>query len=134
MTIRIRINTKPTSTTNIQIHHFITTLHILNTLQKNSTHSKHRRQKDNTRSKHKTRQNTKQLILIITLQIITIPTSTTNVQIDHFQTTFQILNTLPTCKYINFKTTFMVHCGSGFEPGASGLPYYPTCVHSYLAC
>jgi len=68
----IQIITKPTSTTNTQTHHFITTLHVLNTLQKDNTHSEYRRQKDNTRSKHKTRQNTKQLILIITLQIITI--------------------------------------------------------------
>jgi len=34
-----------------------TTFHILNTLPKDNTHSKHKRQQDNTRSKHKTRQN-----------------------------------------------------------------------------
>ena len=41
------------------------------------------------------------------LQIITIPTFDINIQMDHFNTKFHILNTLPTYKYIHFKTTFM---------------------------
>ena len=36
-----------------------------------------------------------------------IPQSTINIQIHHFKTTFHILNTIPTYKYIHFKTTFM---------------------------
>jgi len=40
------------------------------------------------------------------LQIITTPTFNLNMQIDHFKTTFHILNTLLKYKYIHFKTTF----------------------------
>jgi len=50
----------------------------------------------------------------INIQMIMIPTSTTNIQIDHFKTTFHILNTLPTYKYIHFKTTFM--CSRSITP------------------
>jgi len=66
-----------------------TTFHILNTLQKDDTHSKHRREQDNTRSKYKTRQN-KTWKIIRMLQIITIPTFNLNIQIHHFRTTFYL--------------------------------------------
>jgi len=64
---------------------------------------------------------------------------------------------VPTYKYIHFRTTFMrqveysfsgfvptnkqrnkqknvskVQCGSAFEPGASGLPYYCTSICAFL--
>jgi len=45
--------------------------------------------------------------MIILLHLFTIPESTTNIQIDHFETTLHILNTLLKYKYIHFKTTFM---------------------------
>ena len=44
---------------------------------------------------------------MITQQIITIPTFNVNIQIDHLKTTFHILNTLLTYKYIHFKTISM---------------------------
>ena len=53
-------------------------------------------------------QNTKQDQKNIILQISKTPTSTSNAQIDHFQTTFHIQNTLPTYKYIYFKTSFII--------------------------
>jgi len=68
-------------------------------------------------------------------QIITIPTFNINIQIDHFKTKFYILNTLPTYKYIHFKTTFM--CPRSF----AGVPFdsvrrfraalllHTTCMH-----
>jgi len=56
--IIMQIITKPTSTTNVEINHFITIFHILNTIQKDNTHSKYKRQNDNTCSKHTTRLNT----------------------------------------------------------------------------
>ena len=69
--------------------------------------------------------------IIIIPHIITIPTSTTNIQIDHFKTTLHILNTLSNYKHIHCKTTFMcpggkVHCGSAFESGASGSTHFFT--------
>jgi len=90
--------------------------HTNTSLHNNSPHSKYITKKQHTlktqktkrqhklKTQNRTKHNTK---IIIILQIITILKSTTNIQIDHFQTTFRILNTLPTYKYIHFKTTFM---------------------------
>jgi len=86
---------------------------------KNNTHSKHNREQDNTRSKHdKTKQKQKQL------QIITISTFNLNKQIYHFKTTFHNLNTLPTYKYIHFKTTFMCPRSIAGVPLSQALPSF----------
>jgi len=45
--------------------------------------------------------------IIMLLHIITIPTFTTNIQINHFKITLHVLKTLPKYKYIHFKTRFM---------------------------
>ena len=57
----------------------------------------------------------KRPLVIITIPI---PQSTDNIQIHPFQNNFHVS---------------MVHCGSAFEPGASGLPYYRTsiCLRSW---
>ena len=60
--------------------------------------------------------------IIITLQIITIPTFNLNKQIDHFITTFYNLNTLPTYKYIHSKTTFMCPRSIVGVPSSQALP------------
>jgi len=63
------------------------------------------------------------------LKIITIPTFTTNVQIDHFQTTFHILNTPSTYKYINFRTTFMYPRSIAGVPSSQALPGFLITAH-----
>jgi len=62
--------------------------------------------------------------MIIILQIITIPTLNLNIQIDHFKTTFHILYTLPTYKYIHFKTTFMCPRSIAGVPARQALAGY----------
>jgi len=56
------------------------------------------------------------------LQIITNPTSNFNKQIDHSKTTFHNFNTLPTYKYIHFKTTFMCPRSIAGVPSSQALP------------
>jgi len=47
-----------------------------------------------------------------------------HIQIDHFKTKFHILNTLPTYKYIHFKTTFMCPRSIAGVPSGQALPGY----------
>jgi len=86
------------------------------------------------------RQNTKnnkeqvQHIHKIIIQIITQPTSTTNIQVHHFKTTFHILNTLSTYKYVTSKQHSCVQgslqeCLRARRFRAS-LLLHTTCVHS----
>jgi len=53
---------------------------------------------------------------------------TIHIRVRQIKTIFHILNTLPTYKYIHFKTTFMCprSIAGVLLPGASGLPYYCT--------
>jgi len=69
------------------------------------------------------------------IQIITIPTVNINVQINHFNTKFHILNTLPTYKYIQIKTTFMCprfHRGSAVR-FSQALPGFRITSHHLYA-
>jgi len=66
---------------------------------------------------------------MIILKIITIPASTTNVQIDHFHTTSHILNTLTTYKYIHFKTTFIYLRSIAGVPSSQALPGFLITAH-----
>jgi len=106
-----------------------TTFHILDILQKESIHFKHKRQQDN-----KTQNSRKQIIkIMIILQIITIPTFNLSIQVDHFKATFHILNTLPTYKYIHFKITFMCPRSIAGVLSSQALPGYLITAHPSFA-
>jgi len=90
---------------------------------------------------HHTNQGKTEHKIIITLQTITIPTNNKNIQFDHsiqnpmssiqFQhsNTFTSTNIHVGVSEVHYLSE--VHCGSAYEPGGSGLPYYctpPVCV------
>ena len=110
------------------------TFHSLDSLLKNNIHSDSA-QNQKTRRQHtfKTPNTTKQNRKKRILQIITIPTFNLNIQIDHFKTTFHILNTLPTYEYIHFKTRFMCPRSIARVPSSQALPGYLITVHHLCA-
>jgi len=74
-----------------------------NELQLRKKKKKQKRGKRRTTHTQDTKQDKSQHKKIVIIRIVTIPKSITNIQIHYFKTTFHILNTLSTYKYITSK-------------------------------
>jgi len=130
--IILKIITIPTSTTDTSLQ---TTFHILDTLHKDNT-------SQNTKDNKTTHvQNTKHDKKKQKKNDETTNNYNSYIQSQHANRSLQ--NNIPHSKYTpkiqihplqNNIHVSKVHCGSAFEPGASGLPYYCTSICARSCC